>query len=41
MTEEECSLCARQFVSMPTMVRIMAGAGRLPGRAKAAGMQAR
>ena len=30
VTEEEYNLCARQFESMPNLVRILAGAGRLP-----------
>jgi len=30
VTEEEYNLCARQFESMPNLIRIMAEAGRLP-----------
>lgn len=30
LTEEEYNLCVRQFESMPNLIRIMAGAGRLP-----------
>ena len=30
VTDEEYGLCARQFESMPNLIRILAGAGKLP-----------
>ncbi len=34
VTREEFELCARQFCSMPALIRIMADAGKLPGWVK-------
>jgi len=31
VTEEEYNLCARQFESMPNLIKIMAKSGKLPG----------